>query len=78
MTPKEHELMVMMFARLNEAIGIIGDSLVSRGIWSGDDSRAFAHAAQADDRKLDFYFSQALKDYRSLAAQLGVVTGLKS
>jgi hypothetical protein len=77
MTPKEHELIVLMFARVNESIGIIGETLKSRGLWSGDDSRAFAHAVHADDQKIDSCVSKALTEYCSLAAHLGVVTGLK-
>jgi len=78
MTAKEHELIMMMFARMNESIGVITDTLTSRGLWTGDDARAFAHVAHADDRRMDFYISKALKDYTGLAETLGVVTGLKS
>ena len=76
-TPKEHELIVMMFARMNERIGIIVETLKSRELWTGDDSKAFSDAIHSDDQKMDFYISNALRDYHGFAAQLGLVTGIK-
>ena len=73
MTKKEHELIVLMFARLYESIGIIEETLKSRGIWSGDDPKAFSHAVHADDRKILHYVERARSDYLSFANQLGVI-----
>jgi hypothetical protein len=78
MTKEEHELMVLMFARLYESLGVIADVLKSREILTGDDQKAFSHAVHADDRKLVAYLGQAHKDYLDLARQAGVVTGLES
>jgi len=75
MTPKEHELMLLMFTRLYESIGIIEETLKSRGIWTGDDPKAFSHAVHADDRKLLRYAERARNDYVAFANQLGVAPG---
>jgi hypothetical protein len=75
MTRKEHELMLLMFARLYESIGIIEETLKSRGIWAGDDPKAFSHAVHADDRKLLHYAKRARTDYLAFANQLGVIAG---
>ena len=75
MTRKEHELIVLMFARLYESIGIIEETLKSRGIWTGDDPTAFSHAVHADDRKLLHYAERARTDYVDFANQLGVELG---
>lgn len=76
MTTKEHELMILMFARLHEAVGAISETLKSRGIWTGDDQKAFSHAVHADDEKMLQYVSQATHDYLRHASRLGVETGL--
>jgi hypothetical protein len=75
MTAKEHELMLLMFARLYESIGILEETLKSRGLWTGDDPKAFSHAVHADDKKLLLYTSRARQDYVNIANQLGVVSG---
>jgi hypothetical protein len=75
---QEHELMVLMFARLQESIGIMAEAFKSRGLWTGDDPTAFSHAVHADDRKLLSYAAQAKKDYLACARLSGVVTGLES
>lgn len=73
MTAKEHKLMIAMFTRINERVGIIANTLTSRGIWSGDDAQAFAHAVHFD-QKLKTFALQALDDYHIFAAQIGVDT----
>jgi hypothetical protein len=73
MTNQEHELMIMMFARANEAIGILTETLKSRGLWTEDDEKAFAHMVHADDQKLLLYTAQARNDYLRCATSLGVV-----
>ena len=78
MTKEEHELMVLMFARVYESVKVISDVLKSNGVLTGDDPKAFSHAVHADDRKLIQCLAQAQRDYLNLAKQTGVVTGLKS
>src|SRR6266481_1638968 len=75
MKTKEHELIVLMFARLYESIGIIEETLKSRGLWTGDDPKAFSHAVHADDRKILHYVERARSDYLAFANQLGVIVG---
>ena len=74
MTKQEHELMLLMFTRLYEAIGIVEETLKSRGLWTGDDPTAYSHAVHADDRKLLQYATRARQDYVKIANQLGVKT----
>lgn len=76
MTPQEHQLMVMMFARMNEAIGIVFDTFKSNGIWKEGDQQAFAAEVRLDREKSFGYFAQALADYTHCAASHGVETGL--
>ncbi len=78
MTKQEHKLMLLMFTRLYESIGIPEETLKSRGIWTGDDPTAFSHAVHADDRKILHYATRAREDYVTFASQLGVVPDLKS
>jgi hypothetical protein len=78
MTKQEHELMVLMFARVFEAIGRIEETFKSRGIWTDDDAKAFAHAVHTDARNLVEYTSRAMLTYLHLAKQSGVETGLES
>jgi hypothetical protein len=72
MTAKEHKLMIAMFTRINERVGIIADTLTSRGIWTGDDAEAFSHAIHFDQEKLKVFALQALDDYHIFAAKLDV------
>ncbi len=73
MTKEEHTLMIAMFARINESIGVITDALKSREILTDDDPKAFSHAAHVDERRLLSCAAQARKDYLAFANQLGVV-----
>jgi len=77
MTNEEHILMVMMFARIHEAIGTIQKTLESRGIWTDDDAIAFSHATHYDPKNLEHYMDAATDDYLQYAAAVGVVTGLE-
>jgi hypothetical protein len=72
MTAKEHKLMIAMFTRINERLGVIADTLTSRGIWTGDDAAAFAHAVRSDREKLSVFALQAFDDYHIIAAKLDV------
>ena len=47
MTKEEHQLMILMFARLHEALEAISETLSSRGIWAGDDKCGFRGKAGA-------------------------------
>ena len=76
MTPQEHELMIMMFARMHEAIEILKETLKSRGLWTDDDEKAFSHAVHADARKLLQNIGQAYIDYARIAKLAGVVVEL--
>ncbi len=75
MTVKEHEFMILMFARVYESIGILTETLKSRGIWTGDDERAFSHAVHADMGNLLRFAAQAKRDYLALAKESGLVVG---
>jgi hypothetical protein len=77
MTQNEHELMVMMFARMHEAIGALKETMKSRALWTADDEKAFSHAVHFDDVKLIQYSAQALKDYLHAAKLAKVETGLE-
>lgn len=69
--------MLLMFARQQEAIGILIDVLKSRNILTSDDDKAFAHAEHLDPKRLVHFAVQAWSDYQKLAAQLGIATGLE-
>lgn len=77
MTTQEHKLMILMFARLHEAIEAISETLSSRGIWSGDDKKAFQDLVRSDKYKLGGYVLRAGHDYLKLAKKLGVETGIE-
>lgn len=72
MTKQEHEMMILMFARLNESVGIIVEALRSRDILNADDVKAFSHATHADAKKVLSYVVQARVDYLKAATQSGV------
>jgi hypothetical protein len=72
MTKQEHELMILMFARMNEHIGIIEETLKSRGLWTGDDARAFSHAVHSDDEKISKFVTDARNTYVNWAKDLGI------
>jgi hypothetical protein len=77
MTKEEHQLMILMFARLHEAIEAISETLSSREIWLGDDRKAFQDLVRSDKYKLGTYVVRAGRDYLKLAKKLGVVTGIE-
>ena len=72
MTTQEHKLMMTMFTRMYESMGIIANTLTSRGIWTNDDAEAFAHATHFDLEKMEAFASLAFDDYIVFAARLGV------
>ncbi len=78
MTPKEHELMMLMFARMQESVGILIDVLKSRGIMTGDDEKAFSDAIHHDPKRLLQFVLQAHNDYQKCAEQVDLVTGLEN
>lgn len=77
MEPKEHYLLLVMFARIHEHLHVITDTLKSRGLWTDDDERAFSVAVALDSEKLRTCLKLASKDYLRLASALGVATGLE-
>jgi len=78
MTKKEHEMMLLMFARTGQIFQILTEMLKSRGIITGDDAKAFSHAIHFDDEKTLKTVLQTWRDYQAAAIQAGVVTGLES
>ena len=75
MTTQEHETMILMFARMYQAIGALANVLKSREIMTADDLKAFLYDAWADDKQTLTFVNQAQSDYRK-AAQLSGVEGL--
>lgn len=73
-----HQLMLLMFTRMHESIGIVVEALKSREILTADDVKAFSHATHFDDKKLQFFALASRADYLEFAKQLGVVTGLET
>lgn len=69
--------MLIMFARMNEAFQTIGETLVSRGIWTHDDGEAFAHSVHFDDTLLKNLITRTWGEYIQCAKALGVVTGFE-
>jgi hypothetical protein len=78
MTKQEHEMMLLMFVRVHESIGIVVEALKSRELLTPDDVRAFSHATHFDEKKLQFFALAARADYLACAKELGVVTGLET
>jgi hypothetical protein len=76
MPTEEHKLTIAMFGRINEAIGASTETLKSREIWVGDDSKAFREAVHSYPVKMVGYIVQAGADYLRTAKQLGVETGI--
>lgn len=75
MTNEEHLLMVLVIARMYEAVEIVTQTLKSRGLWTDDDEKAFAHAVHDDDAKLTALVQRAKRDYLLLAKMAGVDPG---
>ena len=78
MTPEEHNLQILMFARVHEAIGVLAEMLKSRDIITNDDAKAFSHAVHSDQKHIVRFVLQAYTDYQRSAQQAGVVTGLEN
>jgi hypothetical protein len=78
MTKQEHRMMILMFARMFEALTIVTETLKRSEIWTGDDERAFSHATHSDLDKLRGNVLQAHQEYLDCAARSGVVTGLET
>lgn len=75
MTPEEHELMMLLLARVYEYFELITETLKSRGLWTEDDEKAFAHMVHDDPAKLLRAASRARKDYLALLRESGVDPG---
>src|SRR5208337_230667 len=72
MTTEEHNLLILMLARINQAIGAFAEVLKSRDIVTQDDLKAFHFAAWDDDRQILKAVIQARSDYLRIAKQAGV------
>lgn len=77
MTTEEHQLQILMFARLFEAVEILKQTFKSRGHWTDDDEQAFSAAVHADVRATARTVNQAFQDYTRIARFLSVATGLE-
>jgi hypothetical protein len=77
MTTEEHQLMILMFERMHEAIGTISEALIRRGLWSQVEQASLSRAIHDDDTKVVEYLDRARSDYLKAAAGLGVETGIK-
>lgn len=73
MTPEEHELMLLVLARVYQGIGAIGEVMKSRGVWTSDDEKAFFHLAHYDEALQKRWLLQAQKDYCRLAIETGAL-----
>lgn len=72
MTPEEHQLMLLMFSRLYEGLEAMRNTFKRDGLWTGDDEKAFAHAAHYDPQKLMRSLGEAAVDYARLASALKI------
>lgn len=72
MTAQEHQLMILMLARMNQAIGALSEILKSREIVTPEDLKAFHFAAWDDNRQILVAVTQARSDYLKIAKLAGV------
>jgi len=68
--------MVMMFARMFQALAAITETLKSRELWTGDDEKAFNRAVHENNQLLLKCAAEALLEYERIAKLEGVETGL--
>lgn len=78
MTPKEHALVLAIFAKQNQFIKVIIDMLKSRGLLTGDDAQAFEFSQTIDAKSNAALFAEAKAKYLELAKGLGIETGLEN
>jgi hypothetical protein len=72
MTTEEHQLMVLMLARMNQAVSAVWEALKSREVVTLDDQKAFYFSATDDNRQIAQAVLQARSDYLKIAKQAGV------
>ena len=77
MKKKEHELMMLMFARMNQRVGMLIEILKSNDLWNADDEKAFSYLVYADDQRILSYAIQARSDYLACMRESGLATPLK-
>ena len=65
-------MMILMLARMNQAVGALSEVLKSRELVTAEDLKAFHFAAWDDDRQLLKAVTQARSDYLKIAKQAGV------
>ena len=76
MNDAEHQMMILMLARIYQAVGALAEALQSREVITADDLKAFHFAALADPDQLAKSTAQAYKDYLKLAKLAGVEVSL--
>lgn len=77
MTPKEHSLMIFMFARQTMLIKSLVEMMKSRGVLEDDDWVAFDAFVRNQEVAQQSKVSDAVaKQYQEFAQALGVQTGL--
>jgi hypothetical protein len=72
MTLEEHALLITMFAKQAQQIRILETVLKAKGILEGDDLKAFAAAAWADDSATDAVADTVSDKYHALCSELGI------
>ena len=77
MTKEEHAFFLSMFSRVYEVVGVLEETLKSRGLWSEDDQKAFATVVHSDDERLLYYAQRAHNDYKALAKAAGLITDVE-
>jgi hypothetical protein len=78
MTLEEHQLLILMLARIYQATDALSEILKSREIISQDDLKAFQYTAWADNAQILKAVAQARADYLRIAEQAGVRVPQKS
>jgi hypothetical protein len=78
MTPTEHMLMLQVLFKQRQAIRILLDMLISRGILKDDDEQAFASAQNQHVASNAAIFDEAKEAYLKLAHSLELTTGLEN
>lgn len=77
MTTEEHQLQILMFARVFEAMTAISEAMKRAEIWDDDDEKAFRHVAFHDLKLYSQSIVLATDNYMTIAKNLKVSTGLE-
>jgi len=77
MTPQEHSLMLMLYAKQNLKFNVPFEALKASGVLQPDDLEAYhRYAFEETPEQLAEWIHKAWRVYQSTAATLGVATGL--